>query len=76
MYLSILDFQRVEFFGRFCLLHLIQCQNANGGGVHLGEMKTRQNNPRTQLQDGLADSRAANETSVMNELHIYSNDSA
>lgn len=28
-----------------CLLHLTQCQNANRGGVWLGEMKTRQDNP-------------------------------
>lgn len=28
-----------------CLLHLIQCPNASPGGVWLGEMNTRQDNP-------------------------------
>lgn len=65
-----------EFFRRFCLLHLIQCQNANGGGVQLGEMKTRQDNPSTQLQDGLVESRAANKTSKVNEFHVFLNDYA
>lgn len=59
-----------EFF-RFSLLHLIQCQNANGRGVWLGEMKTRLDTPSTQLRDSLAESGATNKTSELNELLVF-----
>ena len=53
-----------------CLLHLIQCQNANSGSMQPGEMKTGQDNPRTQLWAAWAESRAENKTSKVNERHV------